>query len=319
VCGLGYTDCDWHCFSASGGSGLSTGTPNARSGAGGLGRVKLLYGIAVTSTGSVVGTRSDGLLPPLTLGSPSQPDPTLSYNDNFATIDFSWNRPFDAALGYYVRLDNAVGTTVTPANGAFGTAETESLLRSALAQGNNYFHVLPVNAQSQVGAVQSWFKVQLNTLPPTLLSSSHASQTAWFANKNPFFSWILPAGVSNERRAQFLLRARPPGHDGADDCQHDLGRRSTKYSAVWLDDGVWVFHLVSVDTRGHTTNAAAHYQVRIGVDPGTTSVFGKVTAGAAATAVVGATVTINNGLFADASTDANGNYVMPGVPAGSYT
>ncbi len=304
--------------SASGGLGLSSGTPNARSGAGGLGRVKLLYGAAVSITGSVVGTRTDGLLPPLTLGSPSQPDSTLSYNDNFAAMDLSWNRPFDTTLGYYVRVDGAVGTTVTPANGTFGAPETASVPRSALVQGSNYFHVVAVNAQSSVGAVQSWFKVQLNTLPPTLTSSTHQNQGTWYQGNSPFFSWFLPAEISAQSVRSYYYVLDHLGNTVPTSANTLLSGAQQNILLSGLADGVWVFHLVSVDTRGNTTTAAAHYQVRIGADPGTTSASGKVTTGAAS-AVAGATVTINNGLFGNASTDANGNYVMTNLPAGSYT
>ena len=84
-----------------------------------------------------------------------------------------------------------------------------------------------------------------------------------------------------------------------------------------LDTGIWGFHVVSIDTRGYLTKAAAHYQVRLGTDPGNGAVLGRVV-GPGAANVSGATVRLNRGLFPDRTTIADGSYNFGTIPLGTW-
>jgi hypothetical protein len=283
-------------------------------GDGGVGRVKLLYGSSHSVTGSVTGTRTDGLLPPLTVTSTTHPDPTLVYNDGFTQATFAWSQSFPSRQGYYYRFDATASTVPSPSNGTFLAAETISLPRSAFAAGSNYFHIVSVDATSTVGAVQTAFQVAVNTTPPTISSSSHPSQTTWVNNPAAFFSWTLPVADASLKGVHYVLDQYANTVPTTADTFLPITQKQLLISNV--ANGIWVFHVVSRDTRDVLTTQGAHYQVRIGNDPGSGTVSGQVVDGASQP-VSGATVTVNRGLFTQTTT-STGNYSFTTVPVGSW-
>ena len=95
--------------SAAGAASVTSSVSYGFGGAGAPGRVKILYGASVATNGSITGTLTKGLLPPITITSTTHPDPTLTYNDDFNAVALSWNQPYPTRLGYYVLFDrNAV-------------------------------------------------------------------------------------------------------------------------------------------------------------------------------------------------------------------
>lgn len=81
------------------------------------------------------------------------------------------------------------------------------------------------------------------------------------------------------------------------------------------EEGVWFFHIVSVDTQGYPTREAQHYQIRIGADPGAGVLLGTVTDGA--DFLAGARVTVNRGFMTE-TTDENGAYNFNAAIAGEW-
>lgn len=265
-------------------------------------------------TGAVTGTRTDGLLPPLTVTSTTHPDPTLVYNDGFTRATLSWSQPFPSRLGYYYRFDTTASTVPSPATGTFLAAETVNIPRSSFAAGSNYFHLVSVDATSTVGAVQTSFQVVLNTTPPTLSSSSHPSQTSWVNNPAPFFAWTLPVADASLKGVHYVLDQYANTVPTTADTFLPITQKQLLMSNV--ANGIWVFHVVSRDTRDVLTTQGAHYAVRIGTDPGTGTVSGQVVDGASQP-VSGATVTVNRGLFTQTTT-STGNYSFTAVPVGTW-
>jgi hypothetical protein len=300
-------------ISTAGGTGgpANTGQPG---GNGGVGRVKILYGSSHNVTGTVTGTRTDGLLPPLTVTSTTHPDPTLIYNDAFTQATFAWSQPFPSRLGYYYRFDTTAATVPTPANGTFLAAETVNIPRSSVAAGANYFHIVSVDATSTVGAVQSSFQVVVNTTPPTITSSSHPNQTTWVNNPAPFFAWTLPVPDASLKGVHYVFDQFANTVPTLADTFLPITQKQLLVSNV--ANGIWVFHVVSRDTRDVLTTQAAHYQVRIGSDPGSGSISGQVVNGSSQP-VSGATVTVNRGLFTQ-TTSSTGNYTFSAVPVGTW-
>lgn len=297
-----------------GAAGIASGGSSDSGGAGADGRVKLLYGAKHNLIGSVTGKETEGLLPPLTITSDTHPDSTLVYNDDFAKFELAWDKPFPGVLGYYVQTDTANATVPTPAGGTFLSGEDYTVDRSALVQGDNFFHIVPVDATSTVGTVQGWFKLQLNTKAPTITSSSHPDQTAWSTNNTVFYSWTLPVADKNLVGIHYV----------SDHFANTVPTKSDTFVGVSqkqkilsnLADGVWFFHVVSEDTHGYLTRVAAHYQVRIGADPGAGTILGQVV-DSQSQPVNGASITVNRGLFATAS-NSTGNYNMQNVIAGTW-
>jgi hypothetical protein len=299
-------------LTASGGSG---GTGSASyGGAGGFGRVKLLRGATFNVTGTVTGTRTDGILPPITITSSTHPDEALIYNDDFPVIALSWNQPFPSRQGYYQRIDQVAVDVPTPANGQFVASELLSLMPSAVSAGANYFHIASVDAMSNPGTVEGTFKIQINSTPPQVTSSSHPSQTAWSTNQTAFFAWTFPVADANVKGVYYVLDHYGSTVPTFTDTFLPVGQ---KQLILNLTDGVWAFHVVALDQRGYLTKKSGSYQVRIGADPGSGTVLGHVVDNTSAS-VANATVTVNRGLFGNQTSNASGNYNFPSVVAGTW-
>ncbi len=300
--------------SASGGLGGNSGG-SYFGGNGGNGRVKLL-GATRTITGTITGTRTEGLLPPLEITSSTHPNPNLIYNDDFGAVALTWSRAFPARQGYYFLSSTAPYSVPTPASGTFAASELASIDRARLVNGANYFHIASVDAMSNVGTVEMPFRIRVNTTPPTVGSTSHASQTAWTANRDVFYNWTLPVADENTRGVYYIL-----DHYGDTVPTATTGTflpvNQKQLLRSGLDAGVWAFHVVAVDTRGYLTKVGGHYQVRLGPDPGNGAVLGRVV-GPTSANISGATVRLNRGLFADKTTIADGSYNFGQIPIGTW-
>jgi len=306
---------------AVGGSGGAGPTYCENGSAGGQGRVKLLHGATKSITGTIAGQKTEGILPPLQITSSTHPDPGLIYNDDFGTVAITWNRAFGSVQGYYALVNTNASTVPTPANATFIEKELTAYDRSKVVAGNNYFHIASIDSMSNVGTVENWFKVQVNTTPPALTSSSHPSMTTWSSNTTAFFAWTLPNADGNHAGFYYVLDHQGRTVPTKTDTFLPITQKSLIRSG--LVDGVWAFHVVSVDQRGYLTRQAGHYRVRIGADPGVGSITGTVSSGGSN--VTGALVTINNGLFSfsgeapDQTTNTAGAYSFPAaVPAGTW-
>jgi hypothetical protein len=301
---------------AGGAGGTSSGSTNYSGAAGGSGRVKLLHGTSATITGTLIGAATQGLLPPLTITSSTHPDQSLIYNDDFSVVGLAWDRAFPSVQGYYHKTSTTKSQVPTPGTGAFVAGELVALDRAAVVQGDNYFHIAPVDPQSAVGTIEEPFRIRVNTVPPTISSSSHPSETAWNANVNAFFSWTLPNADLNHKGYYYVLDHYGDTVPPTSGPLLPVGQKQILLSN--LAAGIWEFHVVSIDQHGYRTKAADHYQIRIGTDPGAGTLLGTVTVGGAP--VQGAKVRINRSLIGpDQSSLANGAYNFGGaVPAGTW-
>jgi hypothetical protein len=91
-------------ISVAGGTGGAAGVYVG--GNGGRGRIKVLSGSSRTGAGTLTGVVTQGLLPPLDVGSITHPDPALIYNDNVPAVSFSFPKSFPSRQGYYWRVDS---------------------------------------------------------------------------------------------------------------------------------------------------------------------------------------------------------------------
>ena len=284
-------------------------------GAGGDGRVKILHGSKVeVAEGAVVGRLTKGLAPPIPLRSQSHPDPKKIYNDGFLSLDVSWSKAFPTLQGYYVRLDTSPLDPPTAADSEFQAVDKVSFSPNDVLDGPNYVHVVSVDAQSAIGTVETVFPLQINTSGPSVSSSSHPGQTAFTSNTNPFFSWSYPQGDENVAGAFYVLDQFGTTVPSAADTAVPATQKQLLKSGV--TEGVWVLHVVSIDTAGRLSKQAGHYRINIGIDPGSGAVLGRVVNNQAQ-AVQGATVSINRGLY-ETTTDTAGNFTLTGVTAGAW-
>jgi hypothetical protein len=305
-------------ISAAGGLGGPT-NPNCGlspfGGTGGEGRVKILHGsfVEVGET-SVIGRLTKGLAPPIPLRSASHPDPERIYNDGFLAFDVSWSKAFPTLQGYYVRVDQTPLDPPTAADAQFQAVDKVSFSPNDVFEGENFVHVVSVDAQSSIGTVESVFRLQVNTSGPSLTSTSHPGQTTFTSNTNPFFQWNYPQGDENVAGAYYVLDQFGDTVPSAADTPVPANQKQLLKSGV--PEGVWVLHVVSIDTAGRLSKQAGHYRVNIGTDPGVGAVIGRVV-NAQAQGVAGATISINRGLY-ETTTDSAGNFTLTAVTAGAW-
>jgi hypothetical protein len=283
--------------------------------AGGEGRIKILSSTASPSvTGSLTGVVSEGLLPPIPVTSTSHPNPSITYNDDFPSFDFSWSQPFTGTQGYYV-LGATAAMVPTPANAQFVSTDYVSLpsttIMSPPPSYTLLFQITPVTASSTVGTIETTFPVQINTVPPTLTSSSHPTQTAWSANVNPYFSWTYPVPAASVVATYYVFDHMGDTVPTTADTKLPASQTSLLLSNV--ADGIWVMHILAQDPAGYLTHAASSYRVNIGPNPGTGSLSGAVV-NAMSQPAPNVTVSLNGGLYTT-TTNSMGVYNFMNVPA----
>ena len=300
-------------ISATGGGG-GRGYNGSFGGGGGQGRVRTLTGGTTMVTGSIAGQRTDGLLPPTTITSSTHPNQDLIYNDDFDQVQMSWVSPFASRQGYYHMLNTTLWQVPTPGTGKFVNTEMVSFPASAVATGENYFHITPVDAMSNVGTVENTFRIQINRTPPSVASSSHGSSTTWYDNPDVFFEWNFPVSENNVKGVYYVLDNY--GDTIPDKSATFVPLPQKKILRSMVSNGIWVMHVLAMDQQGYLTKAATHLRVNVGMNPGTGGVLGLVT-DSMGKPLDGALVKLNRGLYTQ-STNSSGNYNITGVSAGTY-
>lgn len=288
-------------------------------GTGGQGRVKILAGGTRSITGSANAVRTDGLIPPMTITSNSHPSQDLIYNDNFPSLTLAWNQAFNGRQGYYYRTDTTRSNPPTPANGRAVATESVTIMPSDLAGTSggrdNYFHIVPIDASSNVGLVENVFRVRINNAPPTVASSSHMSSSTWYPSGDVFFSWTFPVADSNVKGVFYVLDHFGTHVPTSTDTFIPLPQKNLL--RMGLAPGVWVMHVVAQDQRGYLTKVAGNLRVNVGADPGVGVLNGQVVDGGGKP-VASASVTVNRGLYTT-TTNAMGSYNFPNqIPAGMW-
>ncbi len=298
-------------IAANGGGG---GSGPYTAGAGGLGRVKVLNGGTISVTGTITATLTQGLLPPTTLSSSSHPNSNLIYNDGFPSLSMAWNQAFSGLQGYYYKVSTTQSDPPTPANGG-KVVMTESINIPAtdLRTGTNWFHIVPIDAMSNVGTVENIYQITVNSSTLSLSSSDHPSQTTWYPSGDVYYTWSFPADEKNFKGTYYVL-----DHYG-DTMPTSVGTfipvTQKKLLRAGLANGLWVMHMVSVDQHDYLTKQGSHFRVQIGPDPGVGTILGQVV-DTMGKPVPNAKVTINRGLWT-MTTNAMGSYnFMAQVPAG---
>ncbi len=301
--------------SAAGGSG---GTSlGAAGGAGSFGRIKILHGSTVMVDQSKitpgafdpnVGTASDkDLIPPVTITSTTHPDQTLFYNDGAPSLGLTWEHPFGSAMGFYQLLNTTPPASLTTGNlpqpsnaGNLVRVDLVSLDPKGLSASTttNYFHVVSVNSTAVVGQVESHYKINVNTTPPSLASSSHPSQTTFVDTHDVFWSWTMPGLASADANFSGVYYVVDQFGDTTPTTAGVFVPIGTKQIIKNIPtDGVYAIHMVSVDTMGYLTKTPSHYAVRIGTTPTVSGTIQGTVFDNQSAAVTGATMTINRGLL----------------------
>ncbi len=283
------------------------------------GMVKVLHGSMDGYTGSISSNSAPvvkTVMPPLDLVSGSHPDQSRWYNDGLGDLYLAWSKPFSSLNGYYFHVSQDLTDLPSPSNGTFIQGETQVVKAKDLLEGTNYFNIVSVDSQVNVGTVKARFKVNVNATPPTITSTSHSSERTWYQNNAIYLTWTNPQDDANFTGYYYLFDHYADTVPSATNGNLLTAKQTLLANTA---DGIWGFHLVNRDTRGATTTTAAHYIVYVGTEPAKENVSGSVFDASNNNAPLsGVTISINRGIFKATST-SSGTYTFGGnVYVGSW-
>lgn len=282
------------------------------------GLVKLLYGSQKTLAPTITGARQQSsIMPPLNVVSASHPStavytyaneaPSHWYNDGANSLELAWQRPYAGINGYYYRISTAGDDIVDPSNGTFLQAESVSIPLTNIS-GRYYVHIVSVDASANVGTVRNVFPVYVNSVPPTVSSSSHPSQGVWYTNNAAYVSWNT--GGLNAADTTGYYYVLDKFGDTLPTASNATFTTNPQTLLSNLQNGTWVFHIVSRDLMNRTTKNASHFKLFIGTEPPKGNLSGSIFDGANASApLTGVQIRVNRGLWSANST-TSGTYTF---------
>lgn len=286
----------------------------------GLGRIKILHGSQYSSSASSRGVVEESIIPPMDLSSSTHPDSNKFYNDNFKDLRLSWSRPFTNLVGYYHKLSSKLPTLATDVpntQATFHTGETASFSSNKLTKGTNYFHIVSVGPNAKIGTIESYFKVNINTTPVTIRSTSHPRQSTWYNQTTIALNWTNPVPDADVGGYYYVLdRYANTIPDKTD--KFLPGKDKSVLFANRPAGSVWYFHIIAEDTKGYLTKAAAHFKIQIGPQPGKGGISGEVREASAPTSIDGVRVTLNRGTFTTTSSNGGKYFFHNNIYAGTY-
>jgi hypothetical protein len=317
-------------ISAQGGQ-KSAGT-SWQGGNGGNGRIKIIYGSTKSIPASgITPAPSVDLMPPFTITSTTHPDQNLFYNDAFGSLGVAWNRAFPSVQGYWFRLNTSSSSVPAPDTSSTFTGNELLSLDPKLinaSTGDYYFHIVSMDAMSIAGKIEQPYRIRVNTQPPAVSSMTHPVSTTWYPQSpagghSVFYKWTNPSPASGDENYRgYYYVVDHYGDTVPGTSATFLPITQKQINIATLDDGVWAFHLLTMDTKGYLTSKAAHYVVRLGTNPGNGNVSGQVLEASATgpKPVTGVTISVNRKLLvADIASDGSGNFNFGGnIPLGTW-
>ncbi len=177
---------------------------------------------------------------------------------------FAWTAPSDYSgiTGYSYILDQA--STTTPDTTSEGTA-TSKTYSNLTTTGIHYFHLRAKDGAGNWGATKH-YTLRIDDVAPTtpvISSSTHPSQTTWYADNDPSFTWTASSdplsGVAGYSYVIDQVSNTTP------DTTIDTTGTSKSYTDVGNGgSGVFYFHVRAKDNAGNWSTTA-HYTIKIDV------------------------------------------------------
>jgi len=255
----------------------------------------------------------DTTLPkPPVVSSITHPDFNRWYNNN--TPSFTWTIPSDPAgiEGYYY-IFNQIKDSVPDLSSASWTKGTMASFVD-VPDGIWYFHIVAKDNASNISqeAFHMQIKVAMTPPPPEVFSMTHQDQNRWYREKNVRLQWKPPEYVNDIIGFFYVL-------DNLEDTVPTTKNSKTMDTSITfqnLSDGIWYFHIVSVDKEGVIGKTANHYRIKIKTK---VTVKGTITQSNGIMPQPGATVEImqeDGTTLGIAISDKEGNFVVDNLPVG---
>ncbi|HTB22764.1 MAG TPA: hypothetical protein VK914_08670 [bacterium] len=203
--------------------------------------------------------RVDTTAQPPALRSSTHPDRNAwSKNPNPV---FEWDAPKDYSgiAGYFYVLNRSPNTLPSESNGAW-TEDCRAVF-SGLEDGMWTLHVVSKDRCGNVGPDAAHYGIRIDTqaLPPQVSSPTHP-EGAWTRNAAPTFTWTPPQDAAGVAGYYYALDREPATVPAPPKAQYTT---ATQVSFPKLQDGLWIFHIVTADAAGNVGTRAAHHSIRI--------------------------------------------------------
>ncbi|HDQ26342.1 MAG TPA: T9SS type A sorting domain-containing protein, partial [bacterium] len=181
------------------------------------------------------------------------------YNNNAPS--FSWTTPSDPAgiEGYYYLFNQIKETRpdITASNWTKGTMASFV----DVPDGVWYLHVTAKDTAGNISEEASRMQVNvaMTPPPPSVFSSTHPDPDKWYRDKEVKIQW-KPMDYVNEIIGYYYLL---DNMENSVPTPKNSKTMDTALSLPDLSDGLWYFHIVSVDREGIIGKTAAHFPVKI--------------------------------------------------------
>ncbi len=234
------------------------------------------------------------------------------YNSNAPS--FSWSTPADPAgiEGYYYVFNQIKNTIPDIATASWTKGSMASFVD--VPDGIWFLHVIAKDNAGNISDEPSHMQVNvaMTPPPPLVFSSSHPEQEKWYRDLSVKLQWKPMDYVNDIIGYYYVLDAFDKTVPGPKNSK----TMDTNLSMTNLTDGIWYFHVVSVDKEGVIGKTAAHFKVKIKTK---VTVKGTVTQSNGIMALSGATVELmkEDGTTLGISiTDKDGNFAVDNLPVG---
>ena len=145
-------------------------------------------------------------------------------------------------------------------------------------------------------------------------SNSNPTQSAWSSSRSVVLNWTFPP---NQDVKGVYYVVDHYGDTVPTASATFIPAKQQQLIKTLRTAGIWVFHFVWADKQGRMANAVAHYQVRIGNDPGVGNLVGRIY-DKVNMPISGAALSINRGLFPVINSQVDGSFASPAIPIGEW-
>ena len=232
------------------------------------------------------------------------------FNNN--SPSFSWTTPPDPAgiEGYYY-LFNQIKDSVPDITTASWTRGTMASFVD-VPDGTWYLHVIAKDTAGNISAESSHFQINVAMTPPPPLvySPTHPDENKWYREKNLKMQWKAMSYVNDIIGYYYVL----DNFEKTIPSPKNSKTMDTNAGPVEINDGVWYFHIVSVDREGVIGKTAVHFRARVKTK---VSLKGAVTQSNGIMPLPGATVEVlkDDGISLGVGiSDKDGNYIIDNLP-----
>jgi len=234
------------------------------------------------------------------------------YNNNAPS--FSWTTPSDPAgiEGYYYVFNQMKNIMPDIATASWTKGTMASFVD--VPDGVWYFHIIAKDTAGNLSEEASHFQINVAMAPPppSVFSTTHPEQDKWYRDKNVKLQW-KPVKYVNEIIGYYYVL------DNFEDTIPTPKNNKTMDTSVnfqGLNDGIYYFHIVSVDKEGVVGKIATHFAIRIKTK---VSLKGTITQSNGIMPLPGATIEVikeDNTTLGVAISDKDGNYKIDNLPVG---